>query len=126
MAAAIAPFFMPASGQRQRPVIVAMAAMDMVEPAIDQPVDMITVRHRFMTAARAVDMATGHGRHAAIGIAGRNRHDMIIDMIAMDMMEMTIMEIIDMAIMAHGGVATAGAMGVGMIGVDVTGHDNAS
>ena len=107
-------------------MIVAVAGVDMVQPAIDQPVDMIAVRHRLVPAARAMDMGAGRRVGTAIRIGGRNRDHMFIDMIAMDMMEMTIVQIIDMAIVAHGGVAAAGAMAVGMIGMLVAGHGQVS
>jgi hypothetical protein len=65
VADATAPFFMARSIDRQQPVIVAMPGVDMVQPAIDQIIDMIAVRHRFVPAARTVDMAAGHRCHAA-------------------------------------------------------------
>jgi hypothetical protein len=106
-------------------VIIAVAGVDMVQPAIDQPVDMIAVRHRLVPAAGAMDMGADRRVGAAIRIGSRNRDHMFIDMIAMDMVEMTIVQIIDMAIVAHGGVAAAGAMAVGMIGMLVAGHGQA-
>jgi hypothetical protein len=111
---------------RQRPVIVAMPIMDMVQPTIDQIIDMVAVRHRFMATIRPVHMATGHFRCAAIGIGRRNGDDVLIDMIAVDMMEMAIMQIIDMAIMVDGSVAAARAVDMGVISVDVAAHALAS
>lgn len=72
-------------------MIIAVAAMNMVEPAIDQIIDMVAVRHRFMAAFRPVNMARGHCRRAAIWIGRRNRDHMFINMIAMHMMQMAIM-----------------------------------
>jgi hypothetical protein len=34
----------PMSGQRHRPVVVAMIAMQVVEPSVHQVIDMITMR----------------------------------------------------------------------------------
>ena len=40
--------------QLHRPVIIAMIAMRMVQPAIYEIVDMIAMRHRFMSAVWTV------------------------------------------------------------------------
>jgi hypothetical protein len=103
-------------------MIIAMPAMNMVQTAIDQPVQVIAMRHGFVPAAGAVDMGTGQPGRAAIGIGGGNGHDMFIDMIAVRVMQVAIVQIIDMAIVADGGVATAGAMDMGVIGMNGAGH----
>ena len=103
-------------------MIVAVTCVDMVKPAINQIIDMIAMRHGFMAAIRPVDMATGHFGRAAIGIGGRHRDDMFINMVAVNMMKMAVMQIIDMAIMVDGGVAAARAVDMGVIGVDVAAH----
>lgn len=38
------------SGQMHGPVIIAMVTVRMVQPAVYEIVDMVTVRHRFMSA----------------------------------------------------------------------------
>ena len=103
-------------------MIVAMSGMNMVQPAINQIIDMIAVRHRFMATTRPVHMGAGQRGRAAIGIGGGNRDHMLINMIAVDMMEMPIVQIIDMAIMMDGRVAATGAVDMGVIGVDVAAH----
>lgn len=45
------------SRQLDRPVIVAVVAMWMVQVAVDEIVDMVTVRHGFVAAAGAVDVS---------------------------------------------------------------------
>ena len=44
------------SGQLQRPVVVAMIAVRMMQPPIHKVVDMVAVRHRFVSAGGAVRM----------------------------------------------------------------------
>lgn len=104
-------------------MIVAMAVMHMVQPAIDKEVDMVAVRHRFMAATGAMNMGAGSAGGAATGIGRAHRDHMFIDMITMDMMQMAIVQIIDMAIMLHGDMAAAGAVLVGVIGVGMAGHE---
>lgn len=99
-----------------------MSGMGMVQPAIDQIIDMIAVWHGFMAATRPMHMGAGQRGRAAIGIGGGNRDHMLINMIAVDMMEMAIVQIIDMAIMMDGRMAATGAVDMGMIRVDVAAH----
>lgn len=94
----------------------------MVQPAIDEIIDMIAMRHGFVAAIRPMHMATGQFGRAAIGIGGRHRDHMFINMVAVNMMKMAIMQIIHMAIVMDGGVAAARAVDMGMIGVDVAAH----
>lgn len=105
--------------QLQRPVIIAMAIVHMVQVAIDQIIDMIAVWHRFMAAAGPMHMAAGLRAGAAIGIGRRYRDHMFIDMIAMRVMQVAIMQIINMAFVVHGRVAAARPMHMGMAGVGV-------
>jgi hypothetical protein len=42
------------SGYPHGPVIVAMVAMRMVQPAVYEIVDMVTMRHLFMSAVRTM------------------------------------------------------------------------
>lgn len=109
-----------ASRQRQHPMVVAMAAVRVVQMAIDQIVDMVAMRHGFMAATGPMDMAGGMAgarmvRRASDRI-GRRRFDMVfIDMIAVQVMQMPVMQIIDMALVADGGMAAGRAMLVGML-----------
>jgi hypothetical protein len=96
--------------------------MNMVQAAINQPINMIAMRHRFVAAARTVDMAAHQAGGAAIGIVGGNRDHMFIHMIAVRVMQMPIVQIIDMAIVAHGGVAAAGAVNMVVLVVVMAGH----
>jgi len=47
----------PMSGQRHRPVVVAMIAMRVMEPSVHKVIDMITVRDGFVSAVRTMLMA---------------------------------------------------------------------
>src|SRR5262249_1429821 len=77
---------------------------------VHKVIDVITVRHPFVSAARTMRMrALGLGRTAhGVGIA--NLNNMFVDMIFMHVMQMTIVKIIDVLVMAHSRVPTVGAM----------------
>jgi hypothetical protein len=113
------------SAQRYRPVVIAMAIMWVVQPAVHKVVDVITVRHLFVSAARTMRMrAPGFGRAAQrVGIA--HLDNMFVDMIFMHVMQMTVVQIIDMVLMVHSRVATVGTMlmyVIGMMPLGAGGH----
>jgi hypothetical protein len=99
----------------QRPVIIAMIAVRMVQMTVDQIIDVIPMGHRLMSAARAVHMprlvtAAAVIRGAVIGIFRTHLDDMLIHVVTVRIMEMAIMQIVDVIAVANGGVATAWAM----------------
>jgi hypothetical protein len=99
-----------------------MAAMRMVQMAIDQIIDMVAMRHGFMPATRPMDMPGGMAGAGVIGRAigriGRRRFDPVfIDMVAVQVMEMPVMQIIDMVLVADGGMAAGRAVLMRVLGV---------
>lgn len=108
---------MPASGgdDFEWTVVIAMVAVLVMKAPCNQIVDMVTMRHGFMAAVRAVDMAmivanTVLDRTAAIGVVTIHFDDMFINVIAMGMMEVSIMQVVDMVAMLDGHMAAAGAV----------------
>ena len=103
------------SRQFHRPVIIAMAIMRVMQPSVHEVIDVITVRHAFVSAAQPMRVrAPGVGRAARrIGVADLN--NMFVDMIPMHVVQMTIVEVIDMALMAHSRVSTLRTMLMGVI-----------
>jgi hypothetical protein len=98
------------SAERYRPVVIAMAIMWVMQPSVHKVIDVITVRHLFVSAARTMRMrAPGLGR-AAHGVGIANLDNMFVDMIFMHVMQMTIVQIVDMVVMAHSRVPTFGTM----------------
>ena len=76
-------------------MIVAVIAMRMVQVAVDEIVDVVPMRYRFVTAARAMDVtrlmaATVVIRCALVGIRCIDRERMLVDMITVHMMQMTV------------------------------------
>ena len=77
--------------------------------AIHQIIDMIAVRHRLVTAARAMDMAwlmtsATMVRRASIWVCRGHLDDMFIDMVAFDMLQMTILKVVNMTTVTYGDV----------------------
>src|SRR5260221_7302166 len=91
-------------------MVIAMAIMWVMQPSVHKVIDVITVRHLFVSAARTVRMRTPSLGRAAQGVGIANLDNMFVDMISMHVMQMTIVQIIDMAVMADSRVPTVGTM----------------
>lgn len=101
-------------------MIVAMVIMRIVKMASDQVIHMISVRHGFVTAVRAVYMSLRvtfafMSRGTALGVGLTNVYDMLIDMVAVRVVQMAIMEVADMVIVGDASVTAFRTVGMGMI-----------
>jgi hypothetical protein len=94
-----------------------MIAMRVVQSAVHKVVDVVAMRHLFMSAVRAVGVGAVHLRRARHGIGGVNRNDMFVHVIFVHVVEMSIVEIVHVAAMADRRVPAIRAMPVGMVGV---------
>jgi hypothetical protein len=92
------------SRQFYRPMIIAMAVMWVMQPSVHKVIDVITVRHLFVSAAQTMRMRAPGLKRAAHGVGIANLDNMFVDMIFMHVMQMTIVQIIDMVVMAYKGM----------------------
>jgi hypothetical protein len=105
-----------------------MPAVRMMQVAVDQVVDMVAMRYRFVAAAGAVHVV---GRMAAADVArGTDRRirridgdHMLIDMVAVEVMQVAIVQVVDVAFVLDRRVATAGTMDVRVIGMGGAAHE---
>jgi hypothetical protein len=107
-------------------VIIAMITVRMVQPAVYEIIDMITMRHHFMSAVWTVYVCPVDLRRAVHGICGVDRDDMFVHVILVHMVEMAVVKIIHMAVMANRGVPAFQAMLMSVIGMMLLGagrHD---
>lgn len=93
-------------------MIVAVVAMRVVQAAIDEVIDMVAMRHGFMSAAGAVDVARFVSaailtRRAAIRVGLANRDDVLVHMVAMRVMQVAVMQVVHVVPVAHGGMPAA-------------------
>jgi hypothetical protein len=102
-------------------MVVAVIAMRMVQPSAHEVVDVITVRHGFVSAGRAMLVRTASLGSAVHRVCRADRDDMFVDMVAVHMVQMAIMQIIDMAVMANRRMPTVRAMRMDMIGMVLLG-----
>jgi hypothetical protein len=98
-------------------VIIAMIAVRMVQPAVDEIIDMVAMRDLFMSTVWTVCMCAVELRRAGRGICATDRNDMFVDVVLVHVVEMAIVQIVDVAVMANRGVPTIRAMLMRMVGV---------
>jgi hypothetical protein len=98
------------SAERYRPVIIAMAIMWVMQPSVHKVIDVITVRHLFVSTVRTMGMRAPVLGRAAQGVGIANLDHVLVDMISMHVMQMTVVQIIDVAVMAYSRVSTVGTM----------------
>jgi hypothetical protein len=110
-------------------VIIAMIAVRMVQPALDEIVEMVAMRDLFMSAVWTVRMCAVELRRAARGICAIDRDHMFVDVILVHVVEMAIVQIVDVAVMANRGVPAIRAMLMRVVGVvflGASGHQQCS
>jgi hypothetical protein len=98
-------------------MIVAVIAVRMVQPSVHQEVDMIAMRHGFVSAVPAMLVRAAGLRGAVHRVCRADRDDMLVDMVTVHVVQMAIMQIIDMTVMANRRMPTARAMRVDVIGM---------
>lgn len=111
-------------------MIIAVAVVRVMQMAVHDVIDVVAVRHGFMAAAVAVQMARFVARalmrRAAFRILGAHFEAMLIVVAFVRMMQMPVVQVIDVAVVLNRGVTAARAMRViGMIVLDVFGCHNA-
>jgi hypothetical protein len=104
-----------------------MAVVLVVEMAVDQVIDMVAMRHRFMAAASAVHVggvvtAAGVAAGAGGGIGAGDLNGVFVVMTVVGVVEMAVVEVVDVVTMLDGGMAAARAVLVGMICVCIASH----
>jgi hypothetical protein len=103
-------------------MVIAVISVWMMQVAIHQIVDVVPMRHRFVSATWAVYVIW---RMAATVMVGRTAvrvfcaylNSVLIDMIAMRMVQMPIMQIVDVVAMPDGRVPAVRAVLVVMMGM---------
>jgi hypothetical protein len=101
-------------------VIIAMIAMLVVEVAIDQIVNMVAMRHCFMSAARPMSVSLKMARAfvprcATLRISLRYAYHVFIGMAAVRVMQVPIVQITDVIIMHDPGMAALRSVWMSMI-----------
>ena len=96
------------SGCLERPVIVAMIAVGMVQTAPDRIIEMIAVRHRLVPAPCAVRVIRGacDRRGMAVRMRSIDGDHVLVHVVAMLVVKMAIVEIVDVIVVPHRNMTT--------------------
>ena len=98
-------------------MIVAVVAVGMMQPPVDQEVDMIAVRHGLVSAARAVRMswiAVG-GRSVSARMRSIDVDHVLVDVSFVEVMEMAFVQVVDVVVVSNRSVAAAISVSVRML-----------
>jgi hypothetical protein len=98
-------------------MIIAMVTVRVVQVAIDEVVDVVSVRNGWVSASGAVDMVgivsgTAVVRGAHCGVVLIDVDAVLIDVVLMGMVQVTIDEVVDMISVRHRFVTTIRAVNV--------------
>jgi hypothetical protein len=103
------------SQHRNRAVVVAVIAVTVVQPAIDQVVEVVAVRDQFVATALVIAGA-GHGS-TGHRIGDADGDGVLVVVALMGVVQVAIVEVIDVAFMFDAGVPTGFAVNVGVLAV---------
>jgi hypothetical protein len=103
-------------------VVVAVVAVDVVQMAVDQVIDVVAVRHRLVAAAGTVLVLLGVVAAAVLRrAAGRVLlayfELVLLDAGLADVVQVAVVQVVHVVLVVHGGVAAAGTVLVTVVGV---------
>ena len=104
-------------------MVVAVITVLVVQTAVDDVVNVITVRYGFVAATFAVNVAmTGVNRMAAVRIGFIDAQGVFIVVAVVLMVQVAVVQIIDVTFVFDGSVAAVCAVNVVMMFVGFAGH----
>ncbi|OJU27739.1 MAG: hypothetical protein BGN89_09950 [Alphaproteobacteria bacterium 64-6] len=103
-------------------MVVAVITVRMVQVAFDEVVNMITMRHGFVSAAGPMHMircvpGAAMVRRAPVGILVRDFDHVLIDVVAVHVMKMPVVQVVHVIAVVDGGVTALGAVHMRMMGM---------
>lgn len=108
-------------------MVVAVAVVGVVQVPVDEIVDVVAVRDRWMPATRTVHVsgvvpgAPMLGR-ACIGIRPRHADRVLVHVIAVGMVQMPVVDVVDVTVVPHGDVAAVRSVHVLVVRVRLAAH----
>ena len=105
-------------------MVVAVRPVRMVQVAVHEVVDVITVGHGFVAAVRPMDVvggvrAAGVGRRAVGRVGDRHGEHVLVDVRLVRVMQVPVVQVVRVTVVQDGSMAAVGAVGVRMVGVDL-------
>ena len=104
----------------QRPVVVAVSVMRMMQPAINQIIHVVAVRNGGVAAVGAVNVlpvVAFRSQRAFVRVGVADGNNVFINVVAVRMVQMAVVEIIHVPVVHDGDMPAIFAVDMGMIGV---------
>jgi hypothetical protein len=101
-------------------MVITVIAVTMMQPAIDQVVEVIAVRHQWMLTAVVAALA-GY-RMTPVWIDRADGDDVLVIVVVMRMVQVPIVQVVDMAIVQNAQVPALCAVHMRMVFVDMMRH----
>lgn len=106
-------------------MVVAVAVVLVVQVAVNQVIDVVPVRNRFVTAAGAVNVVAGVGFASVTlgaigGIGAGNFKSVLVYVVTVDVVHVTVVKVVNVIAVLDGGVTAIRTVGVFVIIVLVT------
>jgi hypothetical protein len=101
-------------------MVVTVVAVRMVQAAVDQVIEMIAVRHFFVSATLV--FASARRRRTMVRVCRAYRQDVFVVMPVVRRVQTAIMQVIDVAVMANARVSAVLAVDVLVMVVDFVAH----
>jgi hypothetical protein len=102
----------------QRPVVVAVSVMRMMQSAINQIIHVVAVRNGGMAAVGTVNVfpiMAFRSQRAFVGVDVADGNGVFVHMVTMRMMQMTVVKIVHVSLVHDGDVPAVFAVDVGMV-----------
>lgn len=108
-------------------MVVAVASVRVVQVTVDDVANVVSVRHGFVSTARAMLVAvfmagTVVAARAVGGIGLADFDGALVHMVSVGTVKVSVVEVAGVVSVLDGSVATAGAVGVVVVSVGVAGH----
>ena len=106
-------------------MIIAVIAVRMVKMPVYEIVNVVAVRHRFVSASRTVYMIgivspASVPRRAAVRVAVADLHRMFFDLAVLaDVMQVTVVQVVDVVAVLDAGVLAVRAVLVVVVGMQI-------
>jgi hypothetical protein len=102
------------SGNLQRPVVVAVVSVNVVQLAVDQVIRVVSVWHRLMAAAGPMTVVGAVAVREVGGAMSRvllvHRDAVLVDVVAVRVVKTSVVEVVDVAVVLDCRVAATRAM----------------
>jgi hypothetical protein len=105
-------------------VVVAVIAVRVVQPAVDEVIDMVAVRHLFVAALLVLALAGDRGARRRVD--GADGDDVFVVVAVVRVVQVAVVQVIDVPVVLDARVSAVVAVNVLVVGVLIAAHRSPS